>query len=469
MAGRGGVILAAGLGTRMKSRLPKVLHPVGGRPMVVRAVQALQGLGSLDQLVVVASPENASAIEELLNGQVEVVVQEKPLGTGHALMVAEEALRSLDELILIYGDMPLLRSEDIQFLLDAVRKAEEDGPRPQAALLSFDAPSPRGYARVLRDPQGNLLRLVEEVEATPEEKAITEVNAGVYWFRSVTLWPVLRRVKPSPRKGEYYLTDVFADLVQGGHRVVVAQGADHRSFIGVNDRLALSQAEAWCRQRTLEALMEKGVTVEDPTTTYVEEGVEVGPDTVLRPGTFLEKGTVIGSSCIIGPGAHIIASRVGDGCRIWYSTVEESQVGDGVTIGPYSHVRPGCHLEAGVEVGNFAELKKAYVGSGTKIHHHSYLGDARLGPRVNIGAGVITVNYDGYRKYTTEIGEGAFIGCNVNLLAPRIIGKGAIIGAGSTITEDVPDDSLGIARERQVTKPGWAARWRKAQEERQKR
>ncbi|MDI3269159.1 MAG: bifunctional UDP-N-acetylglucosamine diphosphorylase/glucosamine-1-phosphate N-acetyltransferase GlmU [Bacillota bacterium] len=466
MAGRGGVILAAGLGTRMRSRLPKVLHTVGGRPMVARAADALLRSGAVEGLVVVAAPDQAPLIRELLGEAAEVVPQEKPLGTGHALLAAEEALRSYDELLLVYGDMPLLRPEDMALFLQAVMQSDEGGPRPAAALLSFVAPSPQGYARVLRDGRGNLRRLVEEAEASADEKAISEVNAGVYWFRTPSLWPALHRVKPSPQKGEYYLTDVFADLVQGGHRAVVVVAPDHRSFIGVNDRRALSQAETWCRERTLERLMDAGVTVEDPQNTYVEEGVEVGPDTVLRPGTFLEKGTVIGSGCVIGPGAHIIASRIGDRCFIRHSTVEESQVGDGVQIGPYSHLRPGCVLEAGVEVGNFAELKKTYVGAGTKIHHHSYLGDAHLGPRVNIGAGVITVNYDGFRKYTTEIGEGAFIGCNVNLLAPRVIGKGAIVGAGSTITDDVPEDSLGIARERQVTKPGWAARWRRARKER---
>ena len=447
------VILAAGLGKRMRSQRAKVLHEVAGRPMIEYVVRAAEGCGA--QRVVVVVGHQAEQVQALLGDRVVYALQDRPLGTGHAVLQAEAAVAGAADVLVLYGDTPLIEAETLRRLVAAHR---ESGAA--ATLLTVELEDPTGYGRIIRDEQGRIARIVEEADANPAERAVREVNTGIGCFRRDDLFAALRRVRADNAQGEYYLVDVVAVLRSLERPVHSVQADDPDLVFGVNDRVALARAEALLRDRIRQRWMRAGVTLIDPASTWIDDDVEIGPDTVIYPQTVIEAGTRIGAGCRIGPGAHLTASRLGDGVRVWYSVVEASEIGDGTRIGPYSHLRPGCRIAAGVQIGNFAELKNARVATGTKINHHSYLGDADVGEGVNIGAGTVTVNYDGARKHPTVIEDGAFIGCNANLIAPVRVGRSAYIAAGSTINQDVPADALAIARERQVNKEGWAARWR---------
>jgi bifunctional UDP-N-acetylglucosamine pyrophosphorylase/glucosamine-1-phosphate N-acetyltransferase len=421
--------------------------------MIEYVLEAVKGAGVEEILVVVG--HQGDLVRQTLGEGYRYVLQDPPVGTGHAVMVAGEGLDpSADTVMVVCGDTPLISSGTLRTLL-----AHHLSEGAEATLLTARPDDPRGYGRVLRDGTGRLIGVVEETDAGPEELAIPEVNAGIYCFERQFLYSALAEVKRSNAQGEYYLPDAIALLVRQGHKVGSLE-ASAEEVVGVNTRADLARAEQILRRRMARRLMEGGVTLVDPETTYVETTVEVGRDTVIFPGTLLRGRTVIGEDCRIGPFTTVEDSRLGSGVVVRYAVVEGSEVADGCTIGPFAYVRPGTRLSQGVKIGGFVEVKKCQIGEGTKVPHLTYLGDAVVGERVNIGAGTITCNYDGKAKWPTYIEDEAFIGSNTNLVAPVRIGRGAYVGAGSTITKDVPPGSLGVARSRQSNIPGWCRRKR---------
>ena len=428
--------------------------------MVGHVVASARAVGA--ERIVVVVGVGADQVRAYLDGQAEFVLQAEQLGTGHALMQAESALAEAEgTLLVLYGDAPLLTPEVLQELLSAHRQN-----RTVATVLAAVVPDPTGYGRVIRTADGSLERIVEEADASSAERAICEINTGIYCLelqgiRDLTgashgLFDVLRRLRNNNAQQEYYLTDLNLIMAEMGQRVGIATVASTDWVLFPNSRRQLAEAEAIYRRRILNHWMDEGVTIVDPNSTYIDAGVQIGRDTTVWPGTFLQGTTIVGERCDIGPNTRVAASQIGNAVRIEMSVVEQSTVGDGCHIGPYAHLRPRCVLGRGVELGNFAEAKNTVFGDGVKCHHHSYLGDTEIGPRANIGAGVITANYDGYNKHRTRIGQQAFIGTNVNLVAPIVVGEGALVGAGSTLTKDVPADALAVERASQVIKPGYA-------------
>jgi len=449
------VILSAGKGTRMKSARPKVLHQVCGKPMVSYVIDAAQKSGAR-QIVLVIGHESEMVREEL-GEQFNYAVQEPQLGTGHALQIALPAVAdSVDSLLVLCGDTPLLTVPTISQL-----GAYFANTNAACTILTAVMDMPKGYGRIVRDPGGNVKSIVEEKDASASEKEIKEINTGAYFFNKKALLSVIADLSPNNAQGEYYLTDAIAFLIAKGHTVNAFTVADIREIMGVNDRIQLSYAAKILRWRKLLALMASGVTVIDPDSTYIDEDVTVGPDTVIEPQTFLRGATSLGSNCHVGPACDITDSQIGDDCRLNRAVLWGAQVGSNCTIGPFAYLRPGTVLGDKVKVGDFVELKKSTVGSGSKVPHLAYVGDAEIGVGVNIGCGTITCNYDGFAKYPTIIEDGAFIGSNTNLVAPVKVGKNSIIAAGSTITSEVPEDALAFARARQVNKEGWAAQKRR--------
>jgi bifunctional UDP-N-acetylglucosamine pyrophosphorylase/glucosamine-1-phosphate N-acetyltransferase len=451
LAGTVAVVLAAGLGTRMNSDLVKVLHRVGGVPMVAHVVEAALGCGA-DAVVVVVGNQG-ERVRAALGGVrgVRFAVQAEQRGTGHAVLAARRAVGDAEHVVVLYGDAALVTPEVLRPLVDRHRSGTA-----AATLLTAELDDPAGYGRIVRGPDGRVLRIVEEADATPAERAIREWNTGIGAYRAELLWPALARLRADNAKGEFYLTDVVGLLVADG-LAVEAVVTPHAELVeGVDDRADLARAEATLRERVIRRLFEEGVTVVDPASTWVDVRARIGRDTVIHPFTIIEGPCQVGPGCRLGPSARIVSSRLGAGVTVVQSTVEDAVVADGVEVGPYAHVRPGTRLEVGVRVGNFAEIKNSRIGPGSKVPHHSYVGDADVGAGVNVGAGVVTVNYDGLRKHRTVVADGAFLGCNANLVAPVTVGPGAFVAAGSTVTEDVPAGTLAIARARQVNKHGWA-------------
>lgn len=432
------VILAAGQGTRMHSTLPKVLHPLLGRPLVHYAVETARRVTGTKPVVVVG--HGAEAVRRALGDAADSVLQEPQLGTGHAVLQAEPLLRDqVDQVLVTYADMPLLSVETIGHLVDA--QQAHSGP---ITLLTAVMEDPHGFGRVLRGPDGYVQAIVEEAQAGPEILAIQEQNAGVYCFSASWLWEALRRIPLSP-KGEYYLTDLVALAVADGFSVQAFGIADPTETIGINTRVHLAEAEALLRQRINRQWMLAGVTLIDPSSTYIEHGVQIGQDTTIWPNTFLQGNTTIGEGCTLGPNTIVQDTQVGNGCRVLASVLEKAVLEDHVEMGPFGHLRKGAHLAQGVHLGNFGEVKNSYLGPGTKMGHFSYIGDANIGPEVNIGAGTITCNYsmDG-KKSPTEIGRGAFIGSDTMLVAPVKIGEGAATGSGAVVTKNVPAYTLAV-------------------------
>ncbi len=454
------VVLAAGQGKRMKSSLVKVMHPIGGKPMVGHVVASARAAGAERVGVVVGV--GADQVRAYLAGQAEFVTQAEQLGTGHALLQAEPLFGQAEgTLLVLYGDAPLLTAEVLQELLAIHR----NNGMP-ATVLTAAVPNPTGYGRIIRAADGSLERITEEADASTEERTIREINTGIYCLQlqgirdangnSFGLFDVLRRISNNNAQKEYYLTDLNLVLAEMDQRVGIATVQSTDWVLFPNSRRQLAEAEAIYRRRVLNYWMDEGVTIVDPNTTYIDAEVEIGRDTTIWPGTFIQGKTRIGEGCEVGPNTRLVSSTIGNAVRIEMSVVEESGVGDECHIGPYAHLRPKCILGRGVEFGNYAEAKNTIFGDGVKCHHHSYLGDTEIGPRANIGAGVITANYDGYNKSRTRIGQQAFIGTNVNLVAPLVIGEGALVGAGSTITKDVLAEALAVERAPQVMKPGYA-------------
>ncbi|MED3642040.1 bifunctional UDP-N-acetylglucosamine diphosphorylase/glucosamine-1-phosphate N-acetyltransferase GlmU [Caldifermentibacillus hisashii] len=443
------IVLAAGQGTRMKSKLYKVLHPVCGKPMVRHVIDELKQIGA-DQIITVVG-HGADEVKNELKDDSEFVLQEQQLGTAHAVMQARDLLLDKEGLTLVVcGDTPLLKADTIKAMIDY-----HINNHSKATILTAVAEDPTGYGRVIRNEQGYVEKIVEHKDASDEEKAVKEINAGTYCFDNASLFHALQKVTNNNAQNEYYLPDVIGILKDAGQTVTAFTTNDFTEIFGINDRVALAQAGKIMQQRINEKHMRNGVTIIDPEQTYIDATVVIGQDTVIYPGTMVKGNTVIGTDCIIGPNSEILNCDIGNRTSIRQSVTHDSKIGSDVQIGPFAHIRPQSLIHDEVRIGNFVEIKKTEFGRKSKASHLSYIGDANVGSNVNIGCGSITVNYDGVNKFKTIIKDGAFIGCNSNLVAPIEIGEGAYVAAGSTITDNVPGDSLSIARARQVNKENY--------------
>jgi bifunctional UDP-N-acetylglucosamine pyrophosphorylase/glucosamine-1-phosphate N-acetyltransferase len=450
------IILAAGRSTRMRSRVPKPLHPLCGLPMTTHVIRACRQAG-VRRIIVVVGHE-AEQVREGLGDEVEYALQASPRGTGDAVRAAQSLLTDWPGTILVLaGDVPLLPGETLSRLI-----SHQQDTDASAALLTAFLDDPTGYGRVIRGPDGQVACIVEERDATPEERAIKEWNPSIYAFEARALWSALAEVRPANVQGEFYLTDTIGVLAGRGAKIAAIPASNAQDVLGVNTRVELAAAAAILRQRLLNDLMLSGVTITDPAHTYVEVDVEIGQDTTIEPNTFLYRGTRIGEDCVLGPFTRIARSTLGNEVQVLASQVVESVLEDGVKVGPFANLRPGTHLGRKVKVGDFVEIKNATLGAGAQASHLAYIGDADIGAGTNIGAGTITCNYDGFQKHRTVVGENAFIGSNSTLIAPVTIGRGAFVAAASPITQDVPDNAMAIARSHSTIKPDWAARYRAA-------
>ena len=450
---RGGVtvvVLAAGKGVRMNSRIPKVLHPVAGRPMLLWSMAAARALDP-ERTLVVTNPSQ-DGIQAALNGEGQTVAQREQLGTGHALSQVSAEHRTTGPVIVLYADAPLLRGETLRRLLAEHREAGA-----AVTLLTAVLDDPRGYGRVLRARNGVFRRIVEEKDASDADKQIHEINSGVYCFSGRDLWPALLKLENKNRAHEYYLTDVVG-LIKGKVNTVAV--LDPKEILGINDRRQLAQAEHIMRERILDDLMSRGVTITDPRSTFVDADVSIGQDSVIHPFSTITGHSVIGEDCVIGPMTQVRDSTVGDGCRIERSHLEQVKIASNVTIGPFSRLRPGTELAEGVHVGTHTEIKNSKIGAGSAVPHFSYLGDAVVGANVNIGAGSITANWDGFEKNVTEIGDSVYVSCDTIFVAPVRVGSDATTAADTVVTKDVPAGSLAIGRADMKIVEGYTARRR---------
>jgi bifunctional UDP-N-acetylglucosamine pyrophosphorylase/glucosamine-1-phosphate N-acetyltransferase len=447
------VILAAGKGTRMRSDIAKVLHRAGGRPLIEHVIRACQPLKPAQLLVVVG--HQADAVTAVAAGLgAETVLQQPQRGTGHALQIARRAMRKSARLALVlYGDAPLLQSDTLAALLDTHRRGEA-----AATILTAELDDPTDYGRIIRDSEGRVQAIVEEKAATPEQRAIHEVNSGIYSFTLEKLWPCLNALRPANSHNELYLTDTIAMLRQRNERVLAQLAHDPREIFGCNTRAHLADADRVFRARKSAELMEAGVTIYLPESVVIDPDVTAGPDTTIEPGVQLLGATRIGARCVIRTGSVLNDARVDDDVQVGAHTlVDGSRIASKAQVGPFSRIRPGSDVREGAHIGGFVELKKSVVHEGAKVPHLSYIGDATIGSNSNIGAGTITCNYDGVAKHATTIGKNVFVGSDTALVAPVRVGDGAYVAAGSIITENVPADALAIARGRQSNKPGWAS------------
>ncbi|MGA9531488.1 MAG: bifunctional UDP-N-acetylglucosamine diphosphorylase/glucosamine-1-phosphate N-acetyltransferase GlmU [Anaerolineales bacterium] len=430
------VILAAGHGTRMRSQLPKMLHPLLGRPMVQWVVDACsQATGR--PLTMIVGPD-ADQLRSGIRGDIHYVVQKERLGTGHAVQQAADHLRDSELVLVVNGDLALVLESSLSDLI--ATQTDHDGP---FSLISVRSDAARGFGRLIRDQDGRVQRILEAAHASPEQLAIDELNVGVYCFRGEWLWSKLPGLEVSP-KGEYYLTDLVELASADGESIAVLEIDDINQAIGINTRVHLAEAEVELRMRINHKWMLAGVSMQDPSSTFVGPDVELAMDVTLMANTHLEGVTKIGEGSRIGPNTVVRDSVIGESCKLEASVIEGAELEDRVEVGPFSHLRPGTYLEDGVHIGNYGEIKNSHLGQGAKMGHFSYLGDATVGKEVNIGAGTITCNYDGEHKHPTEIGDGAFIGSDTMLVAPVKIGRGARTGAGAVVTKDVPDGTVAV-------------------------
>jgi len=452
------VVLAAGKGTRLRSSLAKVLHRAGGRPLVENVVRACLPLGAKKVVAIVGhQAEQVTAAVAPLD--VEAVLQQPQHGTGHAMLVAKRAIGKAKFSVVLPGDAPLVRTETLKALIAMHRSGNA-----AATILSAVVADPSGYGRILRKSENSVAAIVEDAQLTAEQRELNEINSSIYCFSTEKLWPALAHVKPENKHREIYLTDAIAVLASKGETVLAQIAPDSREVLGCNTRADLAEVDRVFRERKREELMKAGVSMQLPETVLIDPEVVAGEDTVLEPCVQLLGKTRIGSRCVIRTGSVLSEALLGDGVIVEpHTIITESRLEDGVIIGPFARLRPGAHLKKGVKVGNFVEMKKSVIGEGSKIPHLSYIGDTKMGSHSNIGAGTITCNYDGVHKHPTTIGNRVFVGSDSVLIAPVKIGDGAYIAAGSAITENVPPNALGIARSRQSTKSGWAAKKRREQ------
>ncbi len=439
------VILAAGMGTRMKSDIPKVLHKICGKPLCKWVIDASKKAGAGNIVTVIG--HGADMVREVLGASCEYAVQAEQKGTGHAVMQAVPLIAADGGYVVILnGDIPLITAQTIK---NAVEYHKESGNAATVLTAVFDDAT--GYGRVVRE-NGNVKKIVEQKDASDEEKQIKEINSGMYVFDTKSLIYALEELTPNNAQGEYYLTDTIEILLDFGKKVGAYVIDDSDEIRGINDRVQLNEAETIMRRRINEAHMKNGVTMRIPESIYIEDGVEIGKDTEICPNVTLKSGTKIGSNCTVGTGSVLERAVIRDGVDILSSVIIDSEVGSNTHVGPFAYIRPNCRVGENVKVGDFVELKNSTVDDGTKISHLTYVGDSDVGKDVNFGCGTVTVNYDGKNKHRTTISDNAFIGCNTNLVSPVTVGKGAYIAAGSTITDDIPSDNLSIARARQVNK-----------------
>lgn len=452
MENRYGIILAAGKGTRMKSNLYKVLHPVAGKPMVEHILGLV--LATEPQEIVTIVGHGAEKVKEQLGDRTAYALQGEQLGTGHAVMQAAEALKGKKgTTLVISGDTPLLTSETLNKLFEY-----HQGKKASATILTAHADDPTSYGRIIRDEVGIVEKIVEQKDATPEEIRIQEINTGTYCFDNESLFEALEKIGTNNAQGEYYLTDIIEILKKEGKIVAAYKTNDFNESLGVNDRIALAQAEKIMRERINRQHMINGVSFIDPQATYIDAGVEIGAETLIEPGVQLKGNTKIGANCVITANSCIVDSTIEDGVEIKSSVIEESIVHKGADVGPYAHLRPKAEICENAHIGNFVEVKKATIGENTKVGHLTYVGDATLGKDINVGCGVVFVNYDGKNKHHTTVGDHSFIGSGVNLIGPLKIDPNTVVAAGSTITNDVSEGAMAIARARQVNKEGYANR-----------
>ena len=443
------VVLAAGKGTRMKSKLNKVLHKVCGKTMVEHVVDAAQGVNPAEIVTIVGT--GAGDVEKVLADKSKFAFQEKQLGTGDAVMTAREELGDKDGATLVVtGDTPLFTTDTFDELF---KYHAEKGNA--ATVLTAEAPNPFGYGRIIRDDQGNVLRIVEQKDGKPEELKVKEINTGVFCFDNKKLFEALKHVNNDNAQGEYYLTDVLEILRNSGERVGAYKMPDFSESLGVNDRIALAQATKTMQRRINEQHMRDGVSFIDPDTAYIDADVKIGNDTVIEGNVVIKGNTEIGSDCYITSGSRIVDSKIGNNVTVTSSTVEEAEMDDNTDIGPNSHLRPKAIIRKGAHIGNFVEIKKAEIGENTKVGHLTYVGDATLGKDINIGCGTIFSNYDGVKKFHTNVGDHAFIGAGSTLIAPINVADHAFIAADTTVTKDVNKYDMAIGRGRQVNKPDY--------------
>ncbi|SKA95393.1 UDP-N-acetylglucosamine pyrophosphorylase /glucosamine-1-phosphate N-acetyltransferase [Caloramator quimbayensis] len=452
-----GIVLAAGEGKRMKSKLPKVLHKICGKAMIDYVTDSIKSAGVNDFVVVIGHGKDI--VKSHLGSEVKTVEQDRQLGTGHAVMCCEDFLKGKDGVVIVLaGDAPLINANTISNVL---QYHSLNGF--STTILTANVENPKGFGRIIRDNDGNVERIVEDKDATSDERKVKEINSGTYCFNISELLFALKKINNNNAQGEYYLTDVIEILKKDGKKIG-AYVSDFTEFMGVNSRVQLYEAGIVMKERINKKLMEDGVTIIDPLSTYIDASVKIGKDTVVYPNTIIEGNTSIGEDCIIGPNSRIANSIIENGVECQYSVVLESIIKCDAKIGPFAYIRPESEIGKKVKIGDFVEVKKSKIGDGTKVPHLTYVGDAQIGEGCNLGCGTITVNYDGTNKHNTIIGDKSFIGCNTNLVAPVKIGNNAYVAAGSTITDDVPDGALAVAREKQVNKEGWVEKrglWKK--------
>ncbi|WHH57603.1 bifunctional UDP-N-acetylglucosamine diphosphorylase/glucosamine-1-phosphate N-acetyltransferase GlmU [Petroclostridium sp. X23] len=443
------IILAAGEGKRMNSKTSKVLHKICGKPLIEWVYDSIQEAGIQDCIMVVG--HKADQVKSYMGQKVKFALQEKQLGTGHAVMQAQPMLTGMQgHVIILCGDTPLIKGETIKSALDY--HIENDH---SATILTTEVDNPTGYGRIIRDVQGNVLKIVEQKDTNQDEQEIKEINSGIYCFKTAHLLNALAKLNNDNSQGEYYLTDTIEIILQNNSKVGAVKIGDPEELQGINNRFQLSEAERVMQQRILHKHMENGVTIISPLNTYIGADVDIGMDTIVYPGCILEGSTKIGENCVVGPNSRIVNSVIENDAEIQNSVVIDSSVGENTHVGPFAYIRPESTIGKNVKIGDFVEVKKSVIGDYTKVSHLTYIGDADVGQNVNMGCGSVIVNYDGQKKHRTTIGDNAFIGCNANLVSPVTVKNNAYVAAGSTITEDVPESSLAIARERQVVKEGW--------------
>ncbi|EEY79999.1 MULTISPECIES: bifunctional UDP-N-acetylglucosamine diphosphorylase/glucosamine-1-phosphate N-acetyltransferase GlmU [Streptococcus] len=446
------IILAAGKGTRMKSDLPKVLHKVAGISMLEHVFRSVNAINPEKTVTVIG--HKAELVEQVLAGQTEFVRQTEQLGTGHAVMMAEPVLENLTgQTLVIAGDTPLITGESLKNLIDF-----HINHKNVATILTAEADDPFGYGRIVRNQHGEVLKIVEQKDASDFEQQIKEINTGTYVFDNARLFEALKNINTNNAQGEYYITDAIGIFRENGEKVGAYTLKDFDESLGVNDRVALATAESVMRRRINQQHMVNGVSFVNPDATYIDVDVEIAPEVQVEANVTLKGQTKIGVETILTNGTYIVDSVIGERTVITSSMIEESSVADGVTVGPYAHIRPGSSLAKDVHVGNFVEVKGSSIGENTKAGHLTYIGNSEVGANVNFGAGTITVNYDGQKKYKTIIGDNVFVGSNSTIIAPVELGDNSLVGAGSTITKDVPADAIALGRGRQINKEDYAKR-----------
>lgn len=443
------IILAAGQGKRMKSKVPKVLHKVLDKTMLDYVIDASLKAGAEDVCCVVG--HKSMLVKKMIGDRVSYALQREQLGTGHAVMQAESFIGDEGNVLVLCGDAPLIRPETITEILDFHTEKKND-----VTGVSFLKDDPTGYGRIIRNGSGEFCAIVEQKDADPSQLEVREVNSGVYVFRAEALKKALSALKNDNAQGEYYLTDTLELIKAAGGRAEVFEAEDEAEFLGVNSKKDLAVVTKALMKRINEKHMENGVTITDPNNTYIGQDVEIEADTIILPGTSIEGRTKIGTDCVIGPNTQIISSDIKDGVSIKMSVLINAAVDNYTTIGPFAYLRPGASIGEHVRIGDFVEIKNSNIDDGTKVSHLTYVGDSDVGKNVNFGCGTVTANYDGVHKYRTTIKDNAFIGCNTNLVAPVTIGENAVTAAGSTINNDVPAHALSIARKRQVNIDGWS-------------